>query len=54
MITAADREHCDRPISLQEVQQAINQLKKNKSPGSDGLSSEFYKLFVTELSPFLH
>ncbi len=54
MISEVDREHCDRPISPQEVQRAINQLKNNKSPGSDGLSSEFYKFFVTELSSFLH
>jgi len=53
MISETEREHCDMPISLEEVQQAINQLKNNKSPGCDGLSSEFYKFFIAELSPFL-
>lgn len=53
IISEVDREHCDMPLSLEEVQQAVNQLKNNKSPGCDGLSSEFYKSFIAELSPFL-
>lgn len=45
------KESCESKLSLQEVQKAIKCLKNNKSPGSDGLSSEFYKTFVNELSP---
>ncbi len=47
-------ESCDKPISLQEVQNAINLLKSNKSPGSDRLTSEFHRSFVTESTPFLY
>lgn len=52
IINEADKESCDKPISPLEVQQSINQLKNNKSPGSDGLTAEFYKSFIEELTPF--
>ena len=40
---------CDSVITLQEVQKAINSLTNNKTPGPDGIPSEFYKTFWTEL-----
>lgn len=44
---------CDQEINLQEINKCISGLKDNKSPGNDGLTSEFYKMFITQLSPFL-
>ena len=44
---------CEAEISLDEVTEAIKSQKQNKSPGSDGLSAEFYKHFANELAPFL-
>ncbi len=44
---------CSKNISLDEVKEAINNLKNNKSPGSDGLTSELYKTFRDHLSKFL-
>uniref|UniRef100_A0A669DIK2 Reverse transcriptase domain-containing protein n=1 Tax=Oreochromis niloticus TaxID=8128 RepID=A0A669DIK2_ORENI len=44
---------CDRPISISEVLPAIRRLKLNKSPGTDGLTSEFYITFADQLAPFL-
>lgn len=52
-INTADQEFCDRPISLKEIVDSINNVKNNKSPGVDGLTSEFYKSFSEELAPFL-
>lgn len=52
-ISDSDKKHCDNPLMLTEVQEAIQKLKKNKSPGNDGLSGEFYKTFSTQLAPFL-
>lgn len=40
---------CDKPVTLKEIKDAINLLKK--SPGMDGLVSELYKLFATKLAP---
>ena len=28
-------------------------MKRNKSPGSDGFSSEFFKVFCNKLGPFI-
>ncbi len=38
---------------LTAVQNCINALKDNKSPGNDGLIGEFYKDFSKTLAPFL-
>jgi len=38
-------------ISLEEVKNCIVGLKDIKSPGNDGFTSEFYKMFSGQLSP---
>jgi hypothetical protein len=42
-----------RPISLEEVDNAISQSPNNKAPGPDGIPSEFYKQFKDILIPRL-
>ena len=46
----ANRQHCDKPFNTDEIRQAISTLENNKSPGSDGLTAEFYKAFTTLLT----
>lgn len=41
------------PISAEEVSRASKKLLKNKSPGSDGIVAEFYRVFCGEISPVL-
>jgi len=53
VIPLEDKEACDNDISQSEILLAIKSLKNNKSPGSDGLTSELYKMFAERLSPFL-
>ncbi len=48
-----DKNMCDREISIEEIKEAIKQTKPNKSPGSDGLTHEFYKTFIEVLAPIL-
>ena len=43
----------DNWITEHEVQFAINQLNNNSSPGSDGLTPEFYKTFQKLIIPEL-
>lgn len=52
-VTREDKEMCDMDISDEEVEVAISQLNNGKSPGADGLTSEFYKAFKNILIPFL-
>ena len=40
-------------ITEEEMERAISRMKNNKSPGSDGFPSEFYKTFRQELTPVL-
>jgi hypothetical protein len=40
-----DINHLNRSISQNEIEAAIRSLPKKKSPGSDGLSAEFYQTF---------
>ena len=41
---------CDNDISIKECHDALLTFKFNKSPGNDGLTSEFYKSFWETIS----
>lgn len=43
----------ETPISNEEIVQAIDSLKSNRSLGPDGLMAEFYKNFKFSLLPYL-
>ena len=40
-------------ITEEEIKEAIDRLKNNKSPGVDGFPGEYYKFFVNEITPVL-
>ena len=41
---------CDQDIELEEITDAVMSLKNNKSPGYDGLTSEFYQTFWPKIN----
>uniref|UniRef100_A0A803TJL4 Reverse transcriptase domain-containing protein n=1 Tax=Anolis carolinensis TaxID=28377 RepID=A0A803TJL4_ANOCA len=43
----------DRQITWEELNSAIDKAKLNKTPGPDGFSALFYKLYKEELGPLL-
>lgn len=47
-----DAELCDKLISLEEIKNATNNLKNNKSPGTDAYHQSFIKLLTMNLLPF--
>ena len=44
-LTNEEKEDLECPITETELWKCIKQLKKNKSPGEDGIISEFYQIY---------
>lgn len=48
-------EMCDEDISISEIYKSLNGMSKGKTPGPDGLTSEFYLyFFLMSCNPFLN
>lgn len=52
-VSEEDKKECDQEIREEEIERAINQLNKKKSPGIDGLGTEFYICFKEVLVKIL-
>ena len=52
-LTAEEAESITAPITEEEIKDSIVNLKNNKSPGVDGYSGEYFKIFMEELTPLL-
>ena len=48
-----EKENMNRPITIMEIKNVIENLPTNKSPGPDSFTGEFYQKFREELTPVL-
>lgn len=44
-----DKEFCDTPMTVEDINQSLNSLNNNSSPGIDGLTTSFMKFFWYKL-----
>ena len=51
-LSEEERNKLDEEFTAEELGMSMKDLKKNKSPGSDGLTKEFYDFFWDMLCPF--
>ena len=49
LLSQEDKLACENPISTNECSNALKEFTSNKTPGTDGFTSEFYKFFWLEL-----
>ncbi|CAM4711635.1 unnamed protein product, partial [Lepidochelys kempii] len=52
-VSASDRDRLELPLTLAEFSEALLRMPTNKSPGMDGLTMEFYRVFWDVLGPDL-
>jgi exonuclease III len=52
-ISETQKESCDEPISESELLASLKKFKNGKSPGTTGLTAEFYKFFWNDIKALL-
>jgi len=53
-LTASEAELLDSPITLEELKEALGEMKNGASPGFDGIPPELILKFWSLLGPPLH
>ena len=48
-----EKDVCEGPLTKEECLKALNEMECNKTPGSDGLPAEFYRIFWNDISDSL-
>jgi hypothetical protein len=49
-----DKTYCDSELTLQECTESLRKLPNNKTPGSDGFTTNFYKFFWSKIKTLVY
>ena len=49
----ADRDLCENNLTVEEISIALSKLPNGRSPGPDGLTTDFYKFFWSDIQDLL-
>ena len=52
-LTNEEQTLCEGPLTQMECLEALKKMESDKTPGTDGLPAEFYKVFWKDISSFL-
>ena len=52
-LSEIEKDQCEGLISIDECKDILKTFKKNKTPGNDGLTIEFYEYFWEDISELL-
>ncbi len=52
-LNETEKERCEGEITENECLKSLKDMKNNKSPGTDGLTAEFYKMFWSDIKILL-
>ena len=53
VLTEESKKNCDGGVTIDECWEALKEMKPYKSPGSDGITTEFFKTFWDNIGPKL-
>ena len=51
-INSNERAELEAPLKLKELEAALKEMSRNKSPGSDGFCVEYYQRFWNDIKHF--
>ena len=53
-LSTSERDDLERDIEFSEITKSLKNMKNNKSPGTDGFTTEFFKFFWPNIGSFLY
>ena len=53
ILNEQEQKHCEGLLTASECLESLKSMESNKSPGSDGLPAEFYKVFWNDINQYL-